>query len=169
MPKTTKTLTSAERGVNLFNDARRNSSNEYMRATGEVTVATSISHAMAPIVKYAPFMNEFLHYVVNKIVIQSVESKMYNNQYSMLKKEGFPLGTDMEMNYINPAMGRDYDISLGATLLQVTKPDVKTCYFRQNRRRQFPVTIPRELMEGAFTSWEQLDGMVSGMLTSLYS
>ena len=69
MPKTTKTLTSAERGVNLFNDARRNSSNEYMRATGEVTVATSISHAMEPIVKYAQFMNEFLHYVVNKIVI----------------------------------------------------------------------------------------------------
>lgn len=164
-----KAVSSAQRGVNLFNDARKNSSNEYMRATGEVTVATSISHAMTPIVKYAPFMNEFLHYVVNKIVIQSVESKMYNNQYSMLKKEGFPLGTDMEMNYVNPAMGRDYDISLGATLLNVTKPDVKTCYFRQNRRRQFPVTIPRELMEGAFTSWEQLDSMVSGLVTSLFS
>ena len=169
MAKTTKPLTSAQRGVNLFNDARKNSSNEYMRATGEVTVATSISHAMTPIVKYAPFMNEFLHYVVNKIVIQSVESKMYTNQYEMLKKEGFPLGTDLEMNYVNPAMGRDYDISLGATLLQVTKPDVKTCYFRQNRRRQFPVTIPRELMEGAFTSWEQLDSMVTGMVTSLFS
>lgn len=169
MAKTTKPLSSAQRGVNLFNDARKNSSNEYMRATGEVTVATSISHAMAPIVKYAPFMNEFLHYVVNKIVIQSVESKMYTNQYEMLKKEGFPLGTDMEMNYVNPAIGRDYDISLGARLLEVTKPDVKTCYFRQNRRRQFPVTIPRELLEGAFTSWEQLDSMVTGMVTSLFS
>lgn len=91
MAKTTKPLTSAQRGVNLFNDARRNSSNEYMRATGEVTVATSISHAMTPIVKYAPFMNEFLHYVVNKIVIQSVESKMYTNQYEMLKKKVFHL------------------------------------------------------------------------------
>lgn len=169
MAKPTKPLSSAQRGVNLFNDARKNSSNEYMRATGEVTVATSISHAMAPIVKYAPFMNEFLHYVVNKIVIQSVESKMYTNQYEMLKKEGFPLGTDMEMNYVNPAIGRDYDISLGARLLEVTKPDVKTCYFRQNRRRQFPVTIPRELLEGAFTSWEQLDSMVTGMVTSLFS
>lgn len=164
-----KTVTSAQRGVDLFNSARKNASNEYIRATAEVDVSTSISHAMTPIVKYSPFMNEFLHYVVNKIVIQSVETKMYNNQYAMLKKEGFPLGTDMEMNYINPALGRDYDISLGATLLNVTKPDVKTCYFRQNRRRQFPVTIPRELMEGAFTSWEQLDKMVSGMVTSLYS
>lgn len=89
MAKTTTPLSSAQRGVNLFNDARKNSSNEYMRATGEVTVATSISHAMTPIVKYAPFMNEFLHYVVNKIVIQSVESKMYTNQYAMLKKRRF--------------------------------------------------------------------------------
>lgn len=87
MEKTTKPLTSAQRGVNLFNDARKNSSNEYMRATGDATEATSISHAMTPIVKYAPFMNEFLHYVVNKIVIQSVESKMYTNQYGMLKRK----------------------------------------------------------------------------------
>lgn len=161
--------TSAERGVDIYNAARLNSSNEYMNATGEVTVSTSISHAMKPIVSYGPFMNEFLNYIVNKIVLQSVESKMYTNAYTMLKKEGFPLGTDMELNYVNPAMGRDYDISLGSTLLNVTKPDVKTCYFRQNRRRQFPVTIPRELMEGALTSWEQLDSMVAGMVNSLYS
>lgn len=164
-----KSLTSAQKGVNLFNDARRNASNEYINATAEVTVANSISHAMTPIVQYSPFMNEFLRYIVNKIVVQSVDSKMYNNQYSMLKREGVPLGTDLEMNYINPALGRDYDISLGATLLNVTAADVKTCYFRQNRRRQFPITIPRELMEGAFTAWEQLDQMVSGMVTSLYS
>lgn len=166
---TKEKTTSAQRGVNLYNDARKNASNEYIRATSEVDEATSISHAMTPILKYSPFMNEFLHYIVNKIVIQSVETKMYANKYAMLKKEGFPLGTDLELSYINPALGRDYDISLGATLLNVTKPDVKTCYFRQNRRRQFPVTIPRELMEGAFTSWEQLDTMVSGMVASLYS
>lgn len=162
-------ITSAQRGVNIFNAARQNASNEYMQATSEVSVASSISHAMTPIVSYGPFMNEFLKYIVNKIVMQSVEMKMYTNAYTMLKKEGVPLGTDLELNYINPALGRDYDISLGATLLNVTKPDVKTCYFRQNRRRQFPVTIPRELMEGAFTSWEQLDTMVQGMINSLYS
>jgi hypothetical protein len=31
MAKTTTPLSSAQRGVNLFNDARKNSSNEYMR------------------------------------------------------------------------------------------------------------------------------------------
>lgn len=164
-----KKISSAQRGVNIFNDARKNASNEYNRATAEADVSKSISHSMLPIVSYGPFMNEFLHYIVNKIVLQSVESKLYTNRYNMLKKEGFPLGTDMEMNYVNPALGRNYDISLGAQLLNVTPADVKTCYFRQNRRRQFPITIPRELMEGAFTSWEQLDSMVAGMVQSMYS
>lgn len=170
MPKTTaRTVSAAQRGVNIFNDARNHASNEYINATAQVDVATSISHAMKPIVQYGPFMNQFLSYIVNKIVIQSVESKMYNNPFSMLKGEGVPLGTDLELNYVNPALGRDYDISLGAQLLNVTKPDVKTCYFRMNRQRQFPITIPRELMQGAFTSWEQLDSMVAGMIQSLYS
>lgn len=170
MPKTTaRTVSAAQRGVNIYNDARAHASNEYINATAQVDVATSISHAMKPIVQYGPFMNQFLSYIVNKIVIQSVESKMYNNPFSMLKGEGVPLGTDLEYNYINPALGRDYDISLGAQLLNVTKPDVKTCYFRMNRQRQFPITIPRELMQGAFTSWEQLDSMVAGMIQSLYS
>lgn len=170
MPKTTaRTVSAAQRGVNIFNDARKNASNEYINATAQVDVATSISHAMKPIVQYGPFMNQFLSYIVNKIVMQSVEAKMYNNPFSMLKGEGVPLGTDLELNYVNPALGRDYDISLGAQLLNVTKPDVKTCYFRMNRQRQFPITIPRELMQGAFTSWEQLDSMVAGMIQSLYS
>lgn len=166
---TARKVSAAQRGVNIFNDARNHASNEYINATAQVDVATSISHAMKPIVEYGPFMNQFLSYIVNKIVVQSVETKMYNNPYSMLKGEGVPLGTDLELNYINPAMGRDYDISLGSQLLNVTKPDVKTCYFRMNRQRQFPITIPRELMQGAFTSWEQLDSMVSGMIQSLYS
>lgn len=166
---TAASISSAQRGVNIFNAARNHASNEYIEATRQVDVSTSISHAMKPIVEYGPFMNQFLRYIVNKIVIQSVESKMYNNPFSMLKGEDVPLGTDIERNYINPAMGRDYDISLGSQLLNVTKPDVKTCYFRMNRQRQFPITIPNELMRGAFTRWEELDAMVAGMIQSLYS
>lgn len=87
---TARTVSAAQRGVNIFNDARNHASNEYINATAQVDVATSISHAMKPIVEYGPFMNQFLSYIVNKIVVQAVESKMYNNPYSMLKGEGVP-------------------------------------------------------------------------------
>lgn len=165
----TTTNAKKENAVAMYNAAREAASDAYQRATTTVNVQTDFSTAMAPLIQYTPFMNEFLSFIVNKIVFQTVERKMYNNQYTMLKADGFPLGTDFEMSYVNPAMGRDYSIELGDTLLARHKPDVKTAYFRQNRRRQFPVTIPRELMEGAYTRWEQLDDMVSAMINSLYS
>lgn len=160
---------SAKRGVELYNTARNNASAAYQAATQEVTVQTDFKSAMAPLIQYAPYMNEFLTFIVNKIAYQVIEQKIYSNKFAMLKRDGYPLGTDIEANYINPAKGRDYSISLGDTLLNRTRPDVKTAYFRQNRRRQFPITIPRELMQGAFTAWEQLDDMTSGIINSMYS
>lgn len=163
------TKSSAQRGVDIYNAARANGSDGYRAATQDATVQMDFRRTMEPIVKYGPYMNEFLTFVVNKIAVQRVESKIYANRFAMLKKDGYPLGTDMEMNYVNPAMGRDYAMSVGDTLLNRTKADVKTCYFRVNRRRQFPITIPREIMEGAFTQWEQLDAMTNGIVQSMFS
>lgn len=163
------TKSSAQRGVDIYNAARANGSDGYRAATQDATVQMDFRRTMEPIVKYGPYMNEFLTFVVNKIAVQRVESKIYENRFALLKKDGYPLGTDMEMNYVNPAMGRDYSMAVGDTLLNRTKADVKTCYFRVNRRRQFPITIPREIMEGAFTQWEQLDAMANGIVQSMFS
>lgn len=159
----------AERAVKVFNDARAQASRDYIGAVPEATVSLDFARAFAPIVQYTPFMNEFLNYVVNKLVFQTVESKMYENKFSMLRREGFPLGTDYENNYINPALPRAYGIELGDTLLNRKKPDVKTQYFRRNREDQFWITIPEPLLRGAYTQWEQLDDFITGAIRSLYS
>lgn len=158
-----------ERAVKVFNDARNQASEQYIGAVPQATVESDFSRAFAPIVKYTTFMNEFLDYVVNKLVFQTVESKMYENKFSMLRKEGFPLGTDYENNYINPAVARKYSIELGDTLLNRRRPDVKTQYYRRNREDQFWLTIPEPLLRGAFTQWEQLDDFITGAIRSLYS
>ena len=156
-----KNTVKAARAVKVFNDARAQASSEYIAGVPEATVESDFSRAFAPIVKYTGFMNEFLNYVVNKLIFQTVESKMYENKFSMFRKEGFPLGTDYEHNYINPAVARKYSIELGDTLLNRKKPDVKTQYFRRNREDQFWLTIPEPLLRGAFTSWEQLDDFIT--------
>lgn len=159
----------AERAVKVFNDARAQASRDYIAGVPEATVSLDFARAFAPIVQYTPFMNEFLNYVVNKLVFQTVESKMYENKFSMFRREGFPLGTDYENNYINPALPRAYGIELGDTLLNRKKPDVKTQYFRRNREDQFWLTIPEPLLRGAWTQWEQLDDFITGAIRSLYS
>lgn len=164
-----KNNTKAARAVKVFNDARAQASEQYIGNVPEATVDSDFARAFAPIVKYTPFMNEFLDYVVNKLVFQTVESKMYENKFSMLRKEGFPLGMDYESNYINPAVARKYSIELGDTLLNRKRPDVKTQYYRRNREDQFWLTIPEPLLRGAFTQWEQLDDFITGAIRSLYS
>lgn len=159
----------AERAVKVFNDARNQASDAYIGAVPEATIDSDFARAFAPIVKYTPFMNEFLDYVVNKLVFQTVESKMYENKFSMLRKPGFPLGTDYENMYINPAKARKYSIELGDTLLNRKKPDVKVQYYRRNREDQFWVTIPEPLLRGAFTRWEELDDFITATIRSLYS
>lgn len=161
--------TKAERAVKVFNDARNQASKDYIAGVPEATVSTDFVRAFAPIVAYTPFMNEFLNYVVNKVVFQTVESRMYENKFAMLRREGFPLGTDYEQNYINPAKARKYQIENGDTLLNRKKPDVKTQYFRRNREDQYWLTIPEPLLRGAFTRWEQLDDFITGAIRSLYS
>ena len=165
----TSAKSNAQRGVDVFNAALDASSDGYQAKVGRATTTTDFKSAFAPIVKYAPLMNEFLDYVINKLVFQVVEAKMYSNKYSLLKREGFPLGTDYEYQYINPAEGRAYSIALGDTLLNRKKPDVKVQYFRRNREEQFWVTVPQPLLQGAFTTWEQLDDFVQGAIRTLYS
>lgn len=164
-----KDTVKAERAVKVFNDARAQATDAYIGAVPEATISMDFTRAFAPLVKYTAFMNEFLSYVVNKLVFQVVESKMYENKFSMFRKPGFPLGTDYEYNYINPATPRAYSVELGDTLLNRKTPDVKTQYFRRNREDQFWLTIPEPLLRGAFTQWEQLDDFITGAIRSLYS
>lgn len=162
-------LTKAQRAQKIYNDARNQASDAYIGSTVEADSNTDFRRAFAPLVKYTVFMNEFLDYVVNKIIFQTVESKLYQNPLSIFRREGFPLGTDYENNYINPAKARKYAIEVGDTLLNRKKPDVKTQYFRRNREDQYWVTIPEPLLRGAWTSWEQLDDFITGTIRSLYS
>lgn len=157
------------RAIETFNDARAVASPLYQQAIAPATPDTDFSTAFKPLVQFSVYMNEFLNYVVNKLVFQVVESKSYENKYSMLKRPGFPLGTDYEYNYINPAQARDYSDTLGDTLLNRKAADVKTLYFRRNRQDQYWVTIPEALLTGAFTQWEQLDDFITGMIRSLYT
>lgn len=165
-----KKITARERGIKTFNAVRNASTNDqFLGAVPEANINSDFQMSFAPMLRYTAHMNEFLSLLVNKIVMQTVEAKTYQNPFSILRGEGYPLGTDIEHSYINPARSREYSIELGDTLLNRVKPDVKVQYFRRNRQDQFPVTVPREILTGGFTRWEQLDDMVAGMIRSLYS
>lgn len=153
--------------VNILNTIRANATTEYQDIVPVATQA-NITAVGDPLLTYSVFANQFLTALVNKIAFQIIHNKVLTNPLAILKKGTIPLGSDIEEIFANPAEAETYDPT-GATLLTVKKPDVKTLYHRMNRQDYFRVTISRPQLKAAFTSYDNLEGLINYIVQTLYS
>jgi hypothetical protein len=135
-----------------------------------VTESTTIGEFGAPIIdsQNLNVLNDFIG-LLKKVVYTAVYNKTFNNPLADLEGERMPLGQFIEDVYINPAKARGFDINDFAGLLQKYEAEVATQYLTVNSDLQYCVTITREKVRNAFTSWSQLEGLISGMVNSLYN
>ena len=154
----------------MLNSIRAEASPDYQRAVPEAT-ASNLGDVGNPIIEYQSVANEFLGALMNKIVLQLIERRMWTNPLNILRSGDMPLGTDIEDIHVNPTKGQAYDgTEKGmAELLKMYEPDVASTYFRLNRRDKYPVTINNEQLRGAFTSWGQLENLIGAIVDSIYN
>lgn len=154
----------------MLNAIRSEASDTYQNA---VPMATpfNLTDVGNPILTYAAVTNEFIDALINKIVAQIMYRKMWENPLAVLRKDPMPLGMDIEEDQVNPADPVAYDgTDTGlADLLKVKKPDVKAAYYRLNRTDKYKVTINNEQLTNAFTSWNNLENLIAGIVDSLYN
>lgn len=136
----------------------------------EVTDATTIGEFGQPILdpQNLNVMNDFVA-LLKKIVYQAVYNKTFNNPLAELEGERMPLGQFIEDIYVNPAISRKFDVNDFAGLLQRYEADVASQHLSVNSDTQFCVTLTRDKIRNAFTSWNALENMVSGYINSLYN
>lgn len=165
MPNNTRVAT-----PEMLNAIREDASQEYK---DKVPVATAYNLAEVgnPILNYEPVGNEFVSSIINKVVLQLIIRRMWDNPLSALRSENMPLGWDVEENHINPAEAQPYDGSETgmADLLKMHKPDVATVYYRLNRQDKYVVTINNDQLRGAFTAWSKMEDLIAGIVDSLYT
>lgn len=163
--KTTKVAT-----PEMLNAIREEASDAYQRAVPEAS-ETNLADVGNPILNYEAIGNEFLGALINKIVIQLIERRMWDNPLSILKMGDMPLGTDIEDVHTNPAKAVPYDgTETGmADLLKMHKPDVASVYYRLNRQDKYPVTINNDQLRGAFTAWNKMEDLIGSIVDSLYN
>lgn len=154
----------------MLNAIRAGASQVYQDAVPLAT-ASNLQDVGNPILKYQPVANEFLDAIVNKIVMQLVERRMWDNPLGILKTGDMPLGMDIEDIHINPAAAEAYDgTETGmADILKMHKPDVATAYYRMNRQDKYPVTINNEQLRRAFTAWGKMEDLIGGIVDTLYN
>lgn len=159
-------------GAKVYNAVRSmmtTSEQEIMPLANDTNIAM-ISDIMLN-ASYKPMLNNFINTLINRIGLTIVRNKAFNNPLSIFKKGAIPLGTDIQDIYTNPAKAENYEFNDNemGKLLKITDPDTKVAYYRLNRKNKYPVTISRQLLANAFTSWDKFNDMITSITNSLYS
>lgn len=135
-----------------------------------VTDSTTIGDFGKPILDSANVnvLNDFVS-LLRKIVYTAVYNKTFNNPLAELEGERMPLGQFIEDTYVQPAEGMAFDVNDFAGLLEKYEAKVAVQYLSTNVDNQYMVTVTREKIRNAFTSWDNLEAFVSGMVNSLFN
>lgn len=142
----------------------------YHQYVDVVTENTTIGQFGAPILdsQNLAVLNDFVG-LLKKVVYTAVYNKTFNNPLAELEGDRMPLGNFIEDVYINAAKPHGFNINDFAAILNKYEAEVATQYLAVNSDLQYAVTITREKVRNAFTSWDQLEGLISGMINSLFN
>lgn len=142
----------------------------YHKYVPVVTESTTIGEFGQPILdsENVNVLNDFVG-LLKKVVATAVYNKTFNNPLANLEGERMPLGNFIEDVYLNPAKARGFNVNDFAGLLQKYEAEIATQYLAINSDLQYCVTITREKIRNAFTSWSNLENLVSSMVNSLYN
>ena len=165
---------SASQGLqNALNYMREMSVSEgriYHQYVPVVTNSTTIGEFGQPILDASNLnvMNDFVG-LLQKIVFQAVYNKTFNNPLAELEGERLPLGQFIENIMVAPAEARQFNVNDFAGLLQKYEARVLSEHLSVNSDLQYCVTLTRDKIRNAFTSWNALEDLISGYINSLYN
>ena len=160
--------------LNKMREMSVESNSIYHQYVPVVTDSTTIGEFGAPILdsQNLNVLNDFVG-LLKKVIATAVYNKTFNNPLVGLEGERMPLGQFIEDVYVNPANNskqmRAFNSNDFAGLLQKYEAEVAVQYLSVNSDLQYSVTLTREKIRNAFTSWDQLEGLISGMINSLYN
>ena len=162
--------TGLQTALNKMREMSVDSGSIYHQYVPVVTDSTTIGEFGAPILdsQNINVLNDFVG-LLKKIVYTAVYTKTFNNPLAQLEGERMPLGNWIEDAYVNPAKARGFNVNDFAGLLQKYEAEMAVQYLGVNSDLQYCVTITREKIRNAFTSWDQLEGLITGMVNSLYN
>lgn len=155
--------------VEVLNTIRSNASQAYQDRIPEATrdniqdireAITDPNNAIAT--------NEFMSTLLNVLIKQIIHSKLFSDPLKPLKKGKKPLGDTIEEIYTNFIKGDPYDPT-GVDLLSRKLPDTKTVFHRMNRQDKYKITVNREQLYKAFSSYDRLDSYIQTIINTLFN
>lgn len=162
--------TGLQTALNKMREMSVDTNSIYHQYVPVVTESTTIGEFGAPILdtQNLNVLNDFVG-LLKKVVYTAVYNKTFNNPLASLEGERLPLGQFIEDAYVNPAKARGFNVNDFAGILQKYEAEVATQYLSVNSDLQYCVTLTRDKIRNAFTSWDNLESLISGFINSLYN
>lgn len=134
------------------------------------TDADSI-RAIGKIIMDSPNLrNAFTTDLINRIILVTVTSKMYDNPWESLKKGVLSLGETIEEIFVNIANVELYNPNISSeTVFKRRIPDIRAAFHIVNYQVKYPATISNEDLSAAFTSENGLYSLIEKIYDSLVS
>lgn len=170
MPKRIAVNTLNASTLDILNVIRQNASYEYQSSVPTVTQASDIPKVGEVIYGTPALANQFLNALINRIAQVRVESAVFNNPYSRVKKGMVEYGEVIEEIFVNIAKAVTYDPeSAAAREFQRNLPDVRSAFHVINWRVMYPVTIQDEDLRLAFLSIEGVQDLIARIVDAVYT
>lgn len=114
--------------------------------------------------------NAFATDLINRIILVTVTSKMYENPWERLKKGVLSLGETIEEIFVNIANAELYNPSVSSeTVFKRRIPDIRAAFHIVNYQVKYPATISNEDLSAAFTTENGLYSLIEKIYESLSS
>lgn len=116
------------------------------------------------------WQNAFLSELLNRIGLEIISSKSYQNPWSNLKRGRLEYGEVIEDIFINICEPFNYNPELAESQVEKrVKPDVEAMLYRINSQIYYKQTIEQVTLRQAFTSSTGVVNLITGIIDAMYT
>lgn len=156
--------------IDILNVIRNNASYDYQKNVPKAEKAIDIPKVGEVIYGTPAFANQFINALVNRIALVRIQSAVFNNPYTRLKKGYLEFGETIEEIFVNIAKVVEYSAEKAEQReLKRTLPDVRTAFHAMNWRVMYPVTIQDEDLKQAFLSMDGVQSLIANIVDQVYT
>lgn len=166
-----KIRTLTNNSVDVLNAIRNSASTNYRNYVPVATSDPECLRTIGAIIMDSPSLqNEFLSALYNRIGRVIVESKQYDNPWTIFKKGTLEFGETIESVFVNIAKPFQYDPAVAESeIFKRNIPDVRSTFYVMNYQKFYKNTIQQNDLRMAFLSWDGITDLIAKIVESMYT
>ena len=166
-----KIRTLSNNSVAVLNAIRNSATVNYRNYVPVATADAESIRTIGAIIMDSPSLqNEFLSALYNRIGRVIVESKQYDNPWSVFKKGVLEFGETIESVFVNIAKPFQYDPAVAENeIFKRNIPDVRSTFYVMNYQKFYKNTIEDRDLRKAFLSWDGITDLIAKIVESMYT